>query len=196
MFVAAALAEPAKKESETKVTLDKKLDKRGLLDLGYGYGVHGLDVGYLGGGHGLHHDVHSFNTLNHYGHGNSLNHYNNFGHYGGHGEHVLDHHVDTVNTVTVVKGVPQPYPGMFVDDKVPIHSRTSNVDLRIFHFHFRYLVIKHVPVVHTKHVPVHVHVPQPYPVVKHVPVPVHVKEYVKGLYRPRLRSSIVQFDYF
>lgn len=131
MFIAAALAEPVKKESESKVTLDKKLDKRGLLDLGYGYGIHGLDVGYLGSGHGLHHghgDVH-LNSLDLHGH-------HGFGevHGYGHGEHFLGGHVDTVKTVTLVKGVPQPYP-----------------------------VVKHVPVVHEKHVPVHVGVPQPYP---------------------------------
>lgn len=130
MLVAAALADPVKKESESKVTLDKKLDKRGLLDLGYGYGIHGLDVGYLGGGHGLHHghgDVH-LNSLDLHGHGgHGLHGY-------GHGEHFLGGHVDTVKTVTLVKGVPQPYP-----------------------------VYKHVPVVHEKHVPVHVGVPQPYP---------------------------------
>lgn len=140
MFVAAALAEPVKKESESKVTLDKKLDKRGLLDLGYGYGIHGLDVGYLGSGHGLHHGQGL-----HHGHGDlHLNSVNLHGHHGfgdvhglhgyGHGEQFLGGHVDTVNTVTLVKGVPQPYP-----------------------------VVKHVPVIHEKHVPVHVGVPQPYP---------------------------------
>lgn len=135
MFVAAALADPVKKESESKVTLDKKLDKRGLLDLGYGYGIHGLDVGYLGGGHGLHHghgDLH-LNSLNLHGHHGGFGDVHGLHGYG-HGEHFLGGHVDTVNTVTLVKGVPQPYP-----------------------------VVKHVPVIHEKHVPVHVGVPQPYP---------------------------------
>lgn len=105
----------AKKESEGKVPLEKKLDKRGLLDLGYGYGINGLDVGYLGGGHlgGAH-----LGHLGHLGGGHLGGHalQSSFGHidngwhgYGQPHESFLGGHVDTVKTVTLVKGVPVPY---------------------------------------------------------------------------------------
>lgn len=76
------------------------MDKRGLLDLGYGYGINGLDVGYLGGGHlgGAYIDDHhsddwrGYNGLHGYGHGIYL---------GG--------HTDVTKVHTLIKGVPVPY---------------------------------------------------------------------------------------
>jgi len=54
----------ASKTEGEKVPLEKKLDKRGLLDLGYGYGHAGLDTGYLGHG--------SISGHGSYGHGYGL----------------------------------------------------------------------------------------------------------------------------
>lgn len=98
-----------KKESSSKpkaVPLEKKLDKRGLLDLGYGYGINGLDVGYIGGGHhgGAYHHaapvIESAPFAHHYGGGYS--HGYNEGIY-------LGHKTNVQKTVTVLKGVPVPY---------------------------------------------------------------------------------------
>lgn len=157
MFITALLcvsvyAESGKKESSSKVPLDKKLDKRGLLNLGYGYGIHGLDLGYLGDhGHlgSLHHTDSSLNGLHGYGHGGLVHGYGggllhgheHSGFLHGHGP-ILHGHTDVVKTITQTVGVPVPV----------VHE-------------------KHIPVIHEKQVavPVRVPVPQPYPVVKHVP---------------------------
>lgn len=68
------------------------MDKRGLLNLGYGYGINGLDLGYIGGGHvgGAYHS-HSAPT---YDYGQPI---------------YLGHKTDIQKTVTVLKGVPVPY---------------------------------------------------------------------------------------
>lgn len=112
LLFATAYAGSAKKDSEAKaVPLEKKLDKRGLLNLGYGYGINGLDVGYLGGGHlgGVHglNLGHSSPAWGGYSSGLSglgLSHG-----YGGHNL-FLGGHTESQRTVTLVKGVPVPYP--------------------------------------------------------------------------------------
>lgn len=97
-----ALAE--EKESSTKskaVPLEKKLDKRGLLDLGYGYGINGLDVGYIGGGHhggAYHHHAPAIQSSPYHSYGHS---------YGN--PYYLGHKTDYHKTVTITKGVPVPY---------------------------------------------------------------------------------------
>lgn len=83
------------------------MDKRGLLDLGYGYGINGLDVGYLGGGHlgGAYVD-------DHHGHGYGYSGYGGYGYNGlqgyGHGIY-LGGHTDVTKVHTLVKGIPVPY---------------------------------------------------------------------------------------
>lgn len=114
------------KESSTKskaVPLEKKLDKRGLLNLGYGYGINGLDVGYIGGGHqygGAYHQaapvIESAPFAHHYGSGGH--------HYGGHYEShaqpfYLGHKTNVQKTVTVLKGVPVPYEVIFKKNHNP-----------------------------------------------------------------------------
>jgi hypothetical protein len=93
LLVSAAFAEE-KKEDDSKskaVPLEKKLDKRGLLNLGYGYGINGLDIGYIGGGGGYGGAYHSA-PAHHYG-----------------SPIYLGHKTDIQKTVTVLKGVPVPY---------------------------------------------------------------------------------------
>lgn len=84
-----ALAEEKKEEKNDKNAepLEKKLDKRGLLNLGYGYGINGLDIGYIGSGHygGAYHSA----PVQHYGQ-----------------PYYLGHKTDIQKTVTVLKGVP------------------------------------------------------------------------------------------
>lgn len=156
LLFATAYAGSAKKDSEAKaVPLEKKLDKRGLLNLGYGYGINGLDVGYLGGGHlggvhglnlghsspawggyssglgglGLSHGYGgqglSLGGHGYGGQGLALGGHGLGGHglgghglgghglgshgYGGHGL-LLGGHTESQRTVTLVKGVPVPYP--------------------------------------------------------------------------------------
>lgn len=157
LLFASAYAGSGKKDAESKaVPLEKKLDKRGLLSLGYGYGINGLDVGYLGGGghlggvHGLNLG-HSSLSLGHgYNGYNGYHGYNGLSSgYGSHG-YLLGGHTDVLKTVTLLKGVPVPYP-----------------------------VEKHIPYAVEKHIPYAVKVPVPHPVevIKHVPY--SVKEYVK-----------------
>jgi hypothetical protein len=96
LLVSSALADKEAKKDE-KVPLEKKLDKRGLLDLGYGYGINGLDVGYIGGGHygGAYHSAPKYP---HYG-------------YGGYSSEpfLLGGKTDIHKTITHVKGIPVPY---------------------------------------------------------------------------------------
>lgn len=90
--------ESEKKESTKAVPLEKKLDKRGLLNLGYGYGINGLDIGYIGSGyHGgaYHHAapaIESAPFAHHYGNPIYL------------GEKTNVH-----KTHTIYKGIPYPY---------------------------------------------------------------------------------------
>lgn len=93
------------KESSQKAKaepLEKKLDKRGLLNLGYGYGINGLDVGYIGGGHigGAYHPaapiIESAPFAPQYGGGYRHDFY--FG-----------HKSDVQKTRTILKGYPVPY---------------------------------------------------------------------------------------
>lgn len=89
MSSALAEKETGREKKDEKVPLEKKLDKRGLLNLGYGYGINGLDLGYIGSGH--------------YGgayHGASHSYAEPF---------YLGHKTDVQKTVTVLKGVPYPY---------------------------------------------------------------------------------------
>lgn len=99
LFLVSVYAE--EKESSTKskaVPLEKKLDKRGLLNLGYGYGINGLDVGYIGGGYhgGAYHQaapiIESSPFGQHYGH-----------------PIYLGQKTDYHKTVTQYKGYPVPY---------------------------------------------------------------------------------------
>lgn len=82
-----------------KVPLEKKLDKRGLLNLGYGYGINGLDVGYLGKSDFAPSFGPSYGAYGGYG---------GYAHaapsYAGYGPYVAD----VTKTVTLVKGVPYP----------------------------------------------------------------------------------------
>lgn len=103
------------KESATKskaVPLEKKLDKRGLLNLGYGYGINGLDVGYIGGGHhgGAYQHaapvIESAPFAHHYGGG-----YHGFDH----GSVYLGSKTDVHKTLTLLKGVPVPYEVKFLE---------------------------------------------------------------------------------
>lgn len=78
------------------VPLEKKLDKRGLLNLGYGYGHNGLDVGYLPSHGGL---------VSGHGHGGSVYGGAVYGGGYGHGQAVyLGEHADVLRQVTVLKG--------------------------------------------------------------------------------------------
>lgn len=188
LFVSAT-AESGKKASDTKaVPLEKKLDKRGLLDLGYGYGINGLDVGYLGGGHlgGAYLDDH---------HGHDFHHgYNGLHGYGGYGNgFYLGGHTDTTKIHTIVKGVPVPYT---VEKHVP-HIVEKHVPYKVaVPVPQPYEVIKHVPVPVKEYVKVPVHVPQPYPVekIKHVPVHVPVdRPYPVKVYVPQVIFSQLKF---
>lgn len=103
LLLVSACAE--EKESATKskaIPLEKKLDKRGLLNLGYGYGINGLDIGYIGSGHhgGAYHHaapvIESAPFAHHYG--------------GGYGNpFYLGQKTDVHKTHTIYKGVPVPY---------------------------------------------------------------------------------------
>lgn len=189
LFVSAT-AESGKKSSDSKaIPLEKKLDKRGLLDLGYGYGINGLDVGYLGGGHlgGAYvddhhaHDYHhGYNGLHGYGHGIYL---------GG--------HTDVTKVHTLIKGVPVPYT---VEKHVP-HIVEKHVPYKVaVPVPQPYEVVKHVPVHVKEYVKVPVHVPQPYPVEKRVPYPVHVpvdRPVPVKVYVPQVNtSSYIGFETF
>lgn len=90
LLVSSALADKEAKKEE-KIPLEKKLDKRGLLDLGYGYGINGLDVGYIGGGHygGAYHSA-----PQHHSYAEPF---------------YLGHKTNIQKTITVTKGVPVPY---------------------------------------------------------------------------------------
>lgn len=89
----------AEKEEEQKkaVPLEKKLDKRGLLNLGYGYGINGLGWNYgsdYGGSqHGAPYSSHGGSSHGHYGHGHIY----------------LGHNIDVTKTITKHIGIPQPY---------------------------------------------------------------------------------------
>lgn len=107
-----AYAEEKESSKKSKaVPLEKKLDKRGLLNLGYGYGINGLDVGYIGGGHhgGAYQHaapvIESAPFAHHYGGGYSG--YSGFEHGGA--PFYLGSKTDVQKTVTVLKGVPVPY---------------------------------------------------------------------------------------
>lgn len=78
-----------KKESKKAEPLEKKLDKRGLLDLGYGYGINGLDVGFLPS------------------HSNGVYHHHSSPVYSPYYD--LGNRVDVHKTITKTVGVPVPY---------------------------------------------------------------------------------------
>lgn len=93
LLVSSAIAEEKKEEkndNKEAVPLEKKLDKRGLLNLGYGYGINGLDIGYIGSGPfgGAYHQA----PVHDYGH-----------------PIYLGHKTDIHKTITITKGVPVPY---------------------------------------------------------------------------------------
>ncbi|XP_023300694.2 uncharacterized protein LOC111682928 [Lucilia cuprina] len=187
LLVASACAETAKKSAE-KVPLEKKLDKRGLLELGYGYGHSGLDVGYLGHGsishgHGYGHSgnaiiAHSAPAVGYYGHsgfaGLGGGHGGGYVVSGGHGvpqEFLISKMADVHKTITITKGIPVPH---VVDRPYPVeHIRHVPVQVKV-PVPQPYEVIKKVAVPVKEYVKVPVHVPQPYEVIKKVEVPVHV----------------------
>jgi hypothetical protein len=108
--------ESEKKESTKAVPLEKKLDKRGLLNLGYGYGINGLDIGYIGGGHhgGAYHQaapqIESAPFAHHYGGGYQHGGYHQGGYQHGYQQPIyLGQKTDVHKTHTIYKGVPVPY---------------------------------------------------------------------------------------
>lgn len=97
MSACAALEKDTKKKAEP---LEKKLDKRGLFDHGYGYGINGLDVGYVGNSqNGV------YNSAPIYQSGYARAPY----------YHDLGHKVDIHRTITKTVGVPVPYQVSFLD---------------------------------------------------------------------------------
>lgn len=91
--MSSAIAEEKKEEKNEKNAepLEKKLDKRGLLNLGYGYGINGLDIGYIGS-HGQLGGAYYSAPVQHYGQ-----------------PIYLGQKTDIQKTVTLLKGVPVPY---------------------------------------------------------------------------------------
>lgn len=112
-----AFAEEKDSTKKEAVPLEKKLDKRGLLNLGYGYGINGLDVGYIGGGHhgGAYHQaapvIASAPFAHYYGGGGHHQSYGGGGHYQSYGgaPFYLGSRTDVHKTNTILKGVPVPY---------------------------------------------------------------------------------------
>lgn len=77
------------------VPLEKKLDKRGLLNLGYGYGHSDLGVGYVPSHGGL---------ISSHGHGGGV-YGGGYGNALGGGQAIyLGEHADVLRQVTVLKG--------------------------------------------------------------------------------------------
>lgn len=108
LLVTAYAEEKESSQKSKAVPLEKKLDKRGLLNLGYGYGINGLDIGYIGGGHhgGAYQHaapvIESSPFAHQYGSG-----YGGFEHGGA--PFYLGSKTDVHKTLTVLKGVPVPY---------------------------------------------------------------------------------------
>jgi len=174
----------ASKTEGEKVPLEKKLDKRGLLDLGYGYGHAGLDTGYLGHG--------SISGHGSYGHGYGLTGHSApaaiaVGHSGpaisiGHSApavavhhapapYVISKQADVHKTITITKGIPVP---VHVDRPYPVvHEKRVPVEVKV-PVPQPYEVIRKVPVTVKEYVKVPVPVPQPYEVIRHEKVPIHV----------------------
>lgn len=106
LLVSAYAAEDKKDTKKKAVPLEKKLDKRGLLNLGYGYGINGLDIGYIGSPqhhHGVYHESapvyeSHYSPYGHHGHHQSYYHGNPF-----------EHKVNVHKTITKTVGVPVPY---------------------------------------------------------------------------------------
>lgn len=121
LLLVSVYAEKKDESSKKAEPLEKKLDKRGLLNLGYGYGINGLDLGYIGGGHhgGAYHAaapvIESAPFAHHYGGGyggysggySSGHDHNYHGH--SHGDIYLGHKTNIQKTVTHYKGYPVPY---------------------------------------------------------------------------------------
>lgn len=101
LLVSAHAAEDKKSAKKKAEPLEKKLDKRGLFNLGYGYGINGLDIGYVPQNHhGVYHESAPVYE-SHYGH---------HGYHAHHAPHVhLGHKVDVHKTITKTVGVPVPY---------------------------------------------------------------------------------------
>ncbi|KAL7740380.1 hypothetical protein ACLKA6_013178 [Drosophila palustris] len=175
----------ASKTEEEKVPLEKKLDKRGLLDLGYGYGHAGLDVGHIGhgslaGGHGYGlsgygHSAPAAIAVGHSGYGHS-----SYGHSGpavavhSHAvpaPYVISKQADVHKTITITKGIPVP---VHVDRPYPVvHEKRVPVEVKV-PVPQPYEVIRKVAVPVKEYVKVPVPVPQPYEVIRHEKVPIHV----------------------
>lgn len=115
LLLVSACAEKKDESSKKAEPLEKKLDKRGLLNLGYGYGINGLDLGYIGGGHhgGAYHAaapvIESAPFAHHYGGGYSGGYSSGHDHGYHHGDIYLGHKTNVQKTVTHYKGYPVPY---------------------------------------------------------------------------------------
>ncbi|XP_068150859.1 mantle protein [Drosophila tropicalis] len=179
LLVASAYA--SKSATEEKVPLEKKLDKRGLLDLGYGYGHAGLDVGYLGhgsvAGHGYGLTGHSAPAAIAVGHSAPAI---AIGHtapavavhaHAAPAPYIISKQADVHKTITITKGIPVP---VHVDRPYPVvHEKRVPVEVKV-PVPQPYEVIRKVPVAVKEYVKVPVHVPQPYEVIRHEKVPIHV----------------------
>ncbi|XP_030569793.1 MAGE-like protein 2 [Drosophila novamexicana] len=176
-----------------EVPLEKKLDKRGLLDLGYGYGHAGLDVGHIGHGslgHGASYGLSSYGhsapaaiAVGHSGGGISYGHGGGGISYGHSGPavavqthavpapYVISKQAELHKTIIVTKGVPVP---VHVDRPYPVvHEKRVPVEVKV-PVPQPYEVIKKVAVPVKEYVKVPVPVPQPYEVIRHEKVPIHV----------------------
>ncbi|ALC39614.1 CG16884, partial [Drosophila busckii] len=175
-FCLAALLVASVAATEKDVPLEKKLDKRGLLDLGYGYGHSGLDVGHIGhgslAGHGLTSYAHSGPSAVAVGHSGPAIAV-------GHSVHthavpapyVISKQADVHKTITITKGIPVP---VHVDRPYPVvHEKRVPVEVKV-PVPQPYEVIKKVAVPVKEYVKVPVPVPQPYEVIRHEKVPIHV----------------------
>ncbi|XP_023172146.1 E3 ubiquitin-protein ligase RNF12-B [Drosophila hydei] len=152
----------------SEVPVEKQLGKRGLLELGVGYGHAGLDVGHIGQG-SLVGQVASY--------GNS-----GPGRYASIGPAIVQPHVvpapyvisrqaEVQKTIVVTKGVPVP---VHVDRPYPVvHEKRVPVEVKV-PVPQPYEVIRKVAVPVKEYVKVPVPVPQPYEVVRHEKVPIHV----------------------
>lgn len=166
--------------AEEKVPLEKKLDKRGLLDLGYGYGHAGLDVGHIGHGslvgHGLSSYGHSAPAIavGHSAPGIAYGHSSPAVAVQAHAvpaPYVISKQADVHKTITITKGIPVP---VHVDRPYPVvHEKRVPVEVKV-PVPQPYEVIRKVAVPVKEYVKVPVPVPQPYEVIRHEKVPIHV----------------------
>ncbi|EDW11901.1 MAGE-like protein 2 [Drosophila mojavensis] len=167
-----------------EVPLEKKLDKRGLLDLGYGYGHAGLDVGHIGQGSLVSGSSYGISSIGHSGPaaiavGPSAGGIS-YGHsapavavhsHAVPAPYVISKQAEVQKTIVVTKGVPVP---VHVDRPYPVvHEKRVPVEVKV-PVPQPYEVIRKVAVPVKEYVKVPVPVPQPYEVIRHEKVPIHV----------------------